>query len=43
MRLAKRLGLPMIHAVDHQQDMDCERMIKAGAEAGQQAAGTNAT
>jgi hypothetical protein len=35
MRLAGKLGLPMLHAVDHRQDMDFERMMKAGAEAGQ--------
>jgi hypothetical protein len=36
MRLARKLGLQMIHAVDHQQPMDFERMMRAGAEAGQQ-------
>jgi hypothetical protein len=36
MRLARKLGLPVIYAVDHQQPMDFERMMRAGAEAGQQ-------
>lgn len=36
MRLAKRLGHERLYAVDHQQSMDFDRMMKAGAEAGQQ-------
>jgi hypothetical protein len=35
MRLARKLGHGRIHAVDHRQPMDFERMMKAGAEAGQ--------
>jgi hypothetical protein len=35
MRLARKLGLPQLHAVDHRQDMDFQRMLRAGAAAGQ--------
>jgi hypothetical protein len=36
MRLAKRLGHEMLYAVDHQQDMDLQRVMAAGQAAGQQ-------
>jgi hypothetical protein len=36
MRLAKRLGHEKLYAVDHQQDMDLQRVMAAGQAAGQQ-------